>query len=172
MSAISSRHHAAVNNKRKLIFSGLLLLLVLGCISLLVHESSKQTVTFYAYGETLTVRTHALTVGDFLKEQGVGYSEHDYIFPSAGQPVTEGMEIEWTNAEQYAITLEDKKITAWATSSRVKDILEKADISLSANDTVTPALNEKVDAGDLIRIEKVRKNEMNSTAVPTYSASR
>ena len=160
------------SRKRKIASCGLLLLLLATCVSLIVHENTKQTVTFYVNGEAVKVRTHAETVGGFLKEQGVGFSEHDYVFPSAAQPVTNGMDVEWINAKQYAITLGDRRITAWATSSRVRDILEKADVLLSEEDTVTPALHKKVDAGALIQVEKAGKAGADGKADQTYSASQ
>jgi 3D (Asp-Asp-Asp) domain-containing protein len=48
--------------------------------------------------------TRALTVGQFLKEQGIGLSDHDVVAPPAEAPVTEGMEIDLGLVERSVAT--------------------------------------------------------------------
>ncbi|AQQ51709.1 ubiquitin-like domain-containing protein [Planococcus lenghuensis] len=171
---INFNRRSVISSKQKKKIGSIivLVLLLLGAMTaLMVNENSKNTITFTANGQTEQVQTHAKTVNAFLKEQNVDFGEHDYIFPSVNQSIHGDMAIEWAQAEQYAISLEDKKITAWATSNRVKDILEKADVTLSEHERVTPGLSEKAQAHIPITIESIEANVDQQAAGRHESAS-
>lgn len=171
---INSNRRSFINHeqKKKIGIITILILLMLGAVTAWsINENSKNIIRFTANGQTEQVQTHARTVNAFLEEQNVDFGEHDYIFPSINQSIHGDMAIEWAEAEQYAITLEDKQITAWATSSQVKDILEKADVTLSKHERVTPALSEKAQAHIPIMIENVEVSDEQEAGGQYESAS-
>lgn len=65
-------------------------------------------VTFVLYGKSMTVRTHAATVGDMLKEKGVRLAADDTLSVAISQPIVSGQIIElWRNGVQTVNIDED-----------------------------------------------------------------
>lgn len=119
-----------------------------------IYEGTKNTVTVTANGEQEQVRTHAETVGAFLKEQDIKPGEHDFVSHSSETPINEDMTLEWDAAEQYAVTVDGEATSAWTTKNTVSEILASANVELTKHDKVTPALDEQVDEDTKISVEK------------------
>ncbi|QHJ72338.1 DUF348 domain-containing protein [Planococcus halotolerans] len=119
-----------------------------------IYEGTKNTVTMIANGEKEEVKTHAETVGAFLAEQEIKVGQDDYLSHTAEASIDKDIVIEWTEADQFTITVDGKPTSAWTTSNTVEDILAKADVEITEHDKVTPALNEEVDANTAISVEK------------------
>ncbi|RLQ82882.1 DUF348 domain-containing protein [Planomicrobium sp. Y74] len=119
-----------------------------------IYEGTKNTVTMIANGEKEEVKTHAETVGAFLAEQEIKVGQDDYLSHTAEASIDKDIVIEWTEADQFTITVDGKPTSAWTTSTTVEDILAKADVEITEHDKVTPALNEEVDANTAISVEK------------------
>ena len=65
-------------------------------------------ITFVLYGKTTTVRTHATTVGDMLKEKGINLAADDVLSVSIAQPIVSGETVElWRNGKQTINVDED-----------------------------------------------------------------
>jgi len=65
-------------------------------------------ITFVLYGKTTTVRTHAATVGDMLKEKGINLAADDVLSVSIAQPIVSGETVElWRNGKQTVNVDED-----------------------------------------------------------------
>lgn len=60
-------------------------------------------ITFVLYGQSNTIRTHAKTVGDLLKEKNITLSASDTLTVPSTQPITANMSVElWRNGKQTA----------------------------------------------------------------------
>ncbi|EIM05859.1 hypothetical protein A1A1_13952 [Planococcus antarcticus DSM 14505] len=129
-------------------------LLFAAVLTFAIYEGTKNTVTVTANGEKEEVRTHAETVGDFLKEQDIKPGEHDFVSHSTETAINEDMALEWDAAEQYAVTVDGKATSAWTTGNTVSEILETANIELTKYDKVSPALEDQVDEETTISVEK------------------
>ncbi|ALS80170.1 ubiquitin-like domain-containing protein [Planococcus kocurii] len=129
-------------------------LLFAAVLTFAIYEGTKNTVTVTANGEKEEVRTHAETVGAFLKEQDIKTGEHDFVSHSAETVINKDMAVEWDAAEQYAVTVDGKSTSAWTTKNTVSEILETAKIELTKHDKVTPALDEQVNEDTKISVEK------------------
>lgn len=119
-----------------------------------IYEGTKNTVTMISNGEKEEVKTHAETVGAFLEEQEIKVGQDDYLSHTADASIDQDIVIEWTEADQYTVTVDGKATSAWTTSNTVEDILAKANIEISEHDKVTPALDTEVDPETSISVEK------------------
>lgn len=129
-------------------------LLFAAVLTFAIYEGTKNTVSVTANGEQEEVRTHAETVGAFLKEQEIKPGEHDFLSHSEETVINEDLVLEWDAAEQYSVTVDGKATAAWTTENTVSEILEKANIELTEHDKVSPALEEQVDEETTIAVEK------------------
>src|SRR5690606_38472517 len=109
-----------------------------------IYEGTKNTVTMVSNGEKEEVKTHAETVGAFLEEQEIKIGQDDYVSHETDASIDQDIVIEWTEAEQFTVTVDGKSTSAWTTLNTVEDILEKANIEISEHDKVTPALDAEV----------------------------
>ena len=119
-----------------------------------IYEGTKNTVSITANGETTEVKTHAETVGAFLKEQEIKVSEHDYLSHTADTAIDKDIALEFEQAKEYTVNVDGKKAAAWTTNNTVREILEKAAIEITEHDKVSPGLDEEIDADTAVSVEK------------------
>lgn len=119
-----------------------------------IYEGTKNTVSITANGETTEVKTHAETVGAFLKEQEIKVSEHDYLSHTADTAIEKDIALEFEQAKEYTVNVDGKKAAAWTTNNTVREILEKAAIEITEHDKVSPGLDEEIDADTAVSVEK------------------
>ena len=142
------------SKKKSIIISLATVLMFAAVMAFAIYEGTKNTVTMISNGAKEEVKTHSETVGAFLEEQGIKVGQDDYLSHTADASIDKDIVIEWTEADQFTITVDGKPTSAWTTSNTVEDILAKADIEITEHDKVTPALNEEVDANTAISVEK------------------
>ncbi|WP_052131620.1 ubiquitin-like domain-containing protein [Planococcus sp. CAU13] len=142
------------SKKKSIIISLATVLMFAAVMAFAIYEGTKNTVTMISNGEKEEVKTHAETVGAFLNEQEIKVGQDDYLSHTADASIDKDIVIEWTEADQFTITVDGKPTSAWTTSNTVEDILAKADIEVTENDKVTPALDAEVDAETAISVEK------------------
>ncbi|TWT28609.1 G5 and 3D domain-containing protein [Planomicrobium sp. CPCC 101110] len=155
MSKEANNSKAAKSFKGKsLAVSIVTVLMFAAVLTFAIYEGTKNTITINANGKTEEVKTHAKTVGEFLKEQEIEVAEDDYLSQSASAAIKSDTKIEWDKAEQYTVTIDGEAKTAWTTKNTVADILAKAEVEVSEYDKVSPALEEEVDEDTAISVEK------------------
>ncbi|WP_244896174.1 G5 and 3D domain-containing protein [Planomicrobium okeanokoites] len=142
------------SKKKSVIITLATVLMFAAVMAFAIYEGTKNTVTMISNGEKEEVKTHAETVGAFLAEQSIEVGQDDYLSHTAEASIDKDIVIEWTEADQFTITVDGKPTSAWTTSNTVEDILAKAEIEITEHDKVTPALNEEVDANTAISVEK------------------
>ncbi|WP_233208660.1 G5 and 3D domain-containing protein [Planomicrobium sp. MB-3u-38] len=142
------------SKKKSVIITLATVLMFVAVMAFAIYEGTKNTVTMISNGEKEEVKTHAETVGAFLAEQSIEVGQDDYLSHTAEASIDKDIVIEWTEADQFTITVDGKPTSAWTTSNTVEDILAKAEIEITEHDKVTPALNEEVDANTAISVEK------------------
>lgn len=142
------------SKKKSIIISLATVLMFAAVMAFAIYESTKNTVTMISNGEKEEVKTHSETVGAFLEEQGINIGQDDYLSHTADAAIDKDIVIEWTEADQFTVTVDGQSTSAWTTSNTVKDILAKAEIEVSEHDKVTPALNEEIDPNTAVSVEK------------------
>lgn len=142
------------SKKKSIIITLATVLMFAAVMAFAIYEGTKNTVTMISNGAKEEVKTHAETVGAFLEEQETKVGQDDYLSHTADASIDKDIVIEWTEADQFTITVDGKPTSAWTTSNTVEDILAKANIEITEHDKVTPALNAEVDAKTAISVEK------------------
>ena len=123
-------------------------------ISLGIYEGNKKTVTLAVNGEMQELKTYAPTVSDLLSEQEIEVSGHDIVTPSMNAPVEDGLSIQWEQAKQVALEINQKDMSIWTTKTTVGDMLDEAGIELSKHDKVTPGPEERLGDNNTISVEQ------------------
>lgn len=113
------------------------------------------SITFDANGSSAPQQTDAATVGDFLRERSVVVGPHDYVYPSADVPLSDGLVVEYRAAVSVNLQTAHQRIAVTSSADDVGSLLEEENIALGPNDRVTPALDEPVPANGTVRIVRV-----------------
>ncbi|WLR50894.1 ubiquitin-like domain-containing protein [Bacillus tianshenii] len=140
--------------KKSLMIWSVTLIAALLCISLLVFEGTKATVTFDANGQEKTIRTHADTVEELLAAQDVKFANTDLVEPSKGTKIEDGMEVSWKKGKKVTLTVEGKKETVVTTAETVRDLLHDQAVPMMQRDKVTPSKTTKIKDGMNISVEE------------------
>lgn len=149
-------NYSTIKNSKKtsMIITLATVLMFAAVMTFAIYEGTKNTITMISNGEKEEVKSHAKTVGAFFEEQEIKIGQDDYLSHTAEDSIASDIVIEWTEADQFTITVDGKSTSTWTTSNTVEDILTKASIEVTEHDKVTPALNEEVDAATAISVEK------------------
>lgn len=120
------------------------LLTLMGIIIFAAYELTKMYVTVEVGDETLTVYTHASTVGEVLKEQEIQYGDHDYIEPSVDTHVEEAMNIVYKPAQKVFVTHNGKKEEVWTIANTVQELMDELNIKVNEHDHLSPSLETSI----------------------------
>ncbi|WP_226683729.1 G5 and 3D domain-containing protein [Sutcliffiella horikoshii] len=119
-----------------------------------VFHGTKAAVTVNVDGEEVTVRTHAKTVADILKELDIEVHPEDKLEPSKDTVVSDSMQIVWDPAKEVTLVIDDKEHAMYTTAETVQDFLAERDIDIKEHDKVSQDLNTPLKDNLVIAIEK------------------
>ncbi|MBS7345277.1 MAG: DUF348 domain-containing protein [Caryophanon sp.] len=137
--------------KKQTIFS---MILFVSVISFVLYEGTKKTVTLNADGEVTQFTTHAHTVKEALAEEGIDVSTFDEVQPSLDTTVTTRMVIDWEQAKEVIISVDNEQTSIWTTEDVLKNILAEANIDVTEHDVLSHSLQAKIGENDKINIQK------------------
>lgn len=89
--------------------------IVVSLVFYFVFEGTKNDITIINAGEKMEVKTHADTVGAALSESGIKLGAHDEVTPAKNTKIKDGMDINYTKANQLTIIDNGKKENVWST---------------------------------------------------------
>ncbi|MDM5331777.1 ubiquitin-like domain-containing protein [Ureibacillus composti] len=118
------------------------------------YQGTKTSVVVNADGKEQQISTHAKTVGDLLEDKGIIVTKYDKVTPSLNTEIVDGLTIDWEQAKDITISVDGKESNVWTTESKVKDILEEANIDVTEHDQVSHALDAEVKSTDKIEVQK------------------
>lgn len=118
------------------------------------YQGTKTSVVVNADGKEQQISTHAKTVGDLLEDKGIIVTKYDKVTPSLNTEIVDGLTIDWEQAKDITISVDGKESNIWTTESKVKDILEEANIDVTKHDQVSHALDAEVESTDKIEVQK------------------
>ncbi len=130
------------------------LILFVTVVSFVLYLGSKDSVMLNLNGEEEKILTHANTVGELLEEKDIAVSKYDKVSPSLNTKIVSGMTINWEHAKEVTISVDGNQSKLWTTESKVKNILEEANIEVTEHDKVSLALDAEVGADNKIDIQK------------------
>lgn len=130
------------------------LILFVSVISFVFYQGSKESVVINVNGEEQKLLTHAKTVGELFTEKEIAISKYDKVSPSLNTKIVDGMTVNWEHAKEVTISVDGNQSKLWTTESKVKNILEEANIEVTEHDKVSIALDAEVGADNKIDIQK------------------
>lgn len=130
------------------------LLLFLAVVSFVLFEGTKKTVALTVDGEQQEILTHADTVGELLDDHQIVVAKEDFLHPSVNTSIENNLSIEWEQARQIEITVDEEIQTLTTTDDLVSEILAKANVAVTEHDAITPAADAEVGPENKIAIEK------------------
>ncbi|HWK22918.1 MAG TPA: ubiquitin-like domain-containing protein [Ureibacillus sp.] len=155
MSKISMKNLFRGSLRRKQTVVGVIsLILFVSVISFVVFQVTKDSVIVNTNGKEEEILTHANTVSDLLKEEGIVISQYDKVSPSLNTKIVDGLTIDWEQAREVTISVDGSQSKVWTTESKVKNILEEANIEVTEHDNLSIALDEEVGETNQIDIQK------------------
>ncbi|GGE84554.1 G5 and 3D domain-containing protein [Priestia taiwanensis] len=118
------------------------------------YQGLKDTVQLEVDGQQETVRTHAETVGELLKEQKIELREADKISPSVDTVLTDDMDVRIDLAHPIELVVDGQKQSLWTTADTVNDLLVEQQIVVGEHDEVLPSREAKMEDNTQIIINK------------------
>lgn len=134
-------------NNKKTTIALLSFIIVTVVLCMATYQSTKKNVTLVANGKEKEVQTHADTVNDLLKSQGIDLTAHDKVTPAKDQELSDNMKVVYDQGKKIQLTLNDQKKTVWTTADTVQDFFNTHHIAIHAHDQMTPSPNAKITSG-------------------------
>src|SRR5690625_2963549 len=135
MKIFSKRLLASMVKKLVIPSIGVLALIIFS--SFILFEATKATIDITENGETETVKTHANTVGELLKEQELIVGEHDWLSHDMDANIENGMEIRYKEAEKVIITIDGVDQEFFTTREVITDLLQDEGLAFSEHDDLS-----------------------------------
>lgn len=126
-----------------------------------VFHGTKAAVTVNVDGEEVTVRTHAKTVADILKELDITVHPEDRLEPSKDTVVSDAMQIVWDPAKEVKLVIDDKERSIFTTAETVQEFLAEEDIDIQEHDKVSHSFNTPIKDDLVIAIDKAFEVTLN-----------
>ena len=121
---------------------------------IIFYESTKKTVALSLDGKKQTVNTHADTINELLQELDVEVGKEDYLSLAKGTEISDDLQVVWTPAVEVELTVDRKTTSVWTLSDTVGEFLREEGIQLRAEDKVSKGMDETIEEGLNINIEK------------------
>ncbi len=135
----------------------LLLVFMLSTLAFSAQIVRGKTVRLCVDGQTLTLRSQAQTVGEFLEENGVVIEEGDIVNPSLKSKLLDGGSVEVVKAKPVKVSIDRHQEKFNIAAHHVSDILEKLHIELREGDRVFPSLETTVYPGMAVKVLRYRE---------------
>lgn len=110
----------------------------------IISESANSTVTVTVDGQSEEVDTKATTVGQLLDELGLEVSEYDFLSMGLEEELTDGVEIEYEQANNLYITIDGETKTYHTREAVLEDFLAENNIHLSEHDRLSHAKDQEI----------------------------
>lgn len=132
---------------KKLVIPSIGVLALVIFSSFILFEATKATIDVTENGKTETVKTHANTVEELLEEQELVVGEHDWLSHEIDSTIENGMKIEYKEAEEVIVTIDDVEETFYTTREVIGDFLKDEDFAFSDHDDVSFDVEDKIVSG-------------------------
>ncbi len=137
-----------------------------GCVMITVLRAFEVSVDYR--GELLTAYVTGGTVEDTIRKTGIALTGAEEITPSPDTEVYEGMTIEIKGECTVLLSMGGETAEYVTRDTTVAGFLDDLGIVLDEDDTVTPALHERVTDGTQIFVEVVEIKEETTTEIIDY----
>lgn len=133
------------NKKTTIALLSFIVVTIVLCIT--AYESTLKTITIVNNGKVKDVQTHADTVNELLKNQGIAATSHDKVTPELSKTLNDHMKVTFDKAQKIQFSLKGKEKTVWTTADTVQDFFNTHHIALKAHDQIKPAPTAEITSG-------------------------
>ncbi|MFC5714444.1 ubiquitin-like domain-containing protein [Thalassorhabdus alkalitolerans] len=120
-----------------------------------IYEMAKSSVTIVVDEmEEITAATHAQTVEELFREQGLQVKDADDVSPDLTSPIENNMSVEWTRAVQVEVMIGDDLDEVWTTARTVEDLTSELEVEVNKHDYISHDLDQTVEEGLALRYEQ------------------
>jgi uncharacterized protein YabE (DUF348 family) len=130
-------------------------------LSFAAYKTTQASVSLTIDGKKEKLRTHALTVGELLKEQNIKIRDGDYLSHALSAKVNNNMNIVWKPAKSIELVVDQQKRNIWTTADTIKEVLAKEKINISKYDQVQPDLDTSVKDNLRVQVNKAFPVKLN-----------
>jgi len=141
-------------SKKTLVISSVGVVALVLFSSFIMFEATKAEVNLAEDGEEKTVKTHANTVEELLEQEGITVEDHDALSHSGNTAITNGMDINYQQAKQIIVTIDDEDHTYYTTLHTIGEFLAVEDLTFSDHDKVSHKAKETIEDGLHMTIDK------------------
>ncbi|WP_099158909.1 G5 and 3D domain-containing protein [Virgibacillus ndiopensis] len=120
------------------------------------YEKAKQVIVSID-GKEKEYFTTLDTVGDFLADNKLSFSEHDEVSQERDDAIKDGLKVSVSLGFKVAINDGGNERKVWANGGTVKELIHKNNITLNELDKIKPAKDEKVTKDTKVKIVRVEK---------------
>ncbi|WP_054754938.1 ubiquitin-like domain-containing protein [Piscibacillus salipiscarius] len=139
---------------KKIMLTLLTVFVFVATVSYIAFETVTAEVSVIQDGEEISTLTTANEVSGVMDELGIEVSKHDDLSVDLNDQVKDGMVIEYTQAQEVQVTIDDQTKTYYTTTENVKQFLEDESINLSEHDELSVDLNKDIEDGLAFTIQK------------------
>lgn len=136
---------------------------------LLLHGASAMSVTVVDGGTTTVIKTKSSDVRSLLSEHNITVGPHDQISQPLDAELQEGSTIAIDRAAKVVLQADGKKEIKYTTADSVQEVLHASNLSLSADDRVTPDKSAPVTEGMTIQVLRVDKEVVETSHPVTFA---
>ncbi|MFN2142203.1 MAG: ubiquitin-like domain-containing protein [Candidatus Promineifilaceae bacterium] len=122
--------------------------------------ATELTITIHDGENNHTIISSARTVGDLLAEAGIILGESDAANPPAETPLVDGLVVQITRAIPLTIQVDGQAYAIFSSARTPAEVLANTGIALGELDTVNPAADVVLNAGDTVRVVRVREESI------------
>lgn len=158
------------NNRLITLSLGVVVMTVI--LTLVFVLAFKNDVNVVADGKTYKVSIFGGTVAEALGKSGVNVKELDLVQPARVGKLQDGMVIKITRAKSVAVIADGQTRELLTPLATVKDILKEFNIAIGSLDRVTPSLDSKISAGDVVRVIRVSEKSVNQPFEISFRTER
>jgi uncharacterized protein YabE (DUF348 family)/3D (Asp-Asp-Asp) domain-containing protein len=123
----------------------------------LLEKAASKSITIIDNGVSSVLVTQTSNVTGFLEEQGIRVGPYDRLSMIPTDSLDEGSRIVIDRAKGVTVKADGKQEVAYTTEDTVGGVISSLNISLSAEDRITPALNSPLKEGMTVSVVRVRK---------------
>lgn len=141
-------------SKLKLVISSIGVMALIAFSTVVLFEITKVEVVFAENGDEQTIKTHANTVEELLKEMGITVGKYDALSHSMDESIKDGMTIGYESAKKVDVVIDGKKQEYYTVSETIGEFLNENNLSFSDRDHVSHKVDEKITDGLQIDVAK------------------
>ena len=111
-------------------------------------------------GLAISLQSSRATISEVLRDAGVQLGPADVIFPAPSTPITAGMHIEISHADEITLRIGGSARTIYTHQSTLEAALAEAGLTFGPDDRIEPALSVAVANGMEARVVRVTGREI------------